>query len=100
MVGSLDAPASTPSHDIDVVVTETGVADLRGLDRAERRRALADLWSAAPAPAERALAERAPADRAVPAGDGPARPEDGAAGRVYEAARRPAGTVVRAGAEA
>ncbi|MCW2884362.1 MAG: acetyl-CoA hydrolase [Streptosporangiaceae bacterium] len=50
MVGSLDAPASTPSHDIDVVVTETGVADLRGLDRAQRRRALADLWSAERAP--------------------------------------------------
>jgi hypothetical protein len=29
---------------VEVVVTERGVADLRGLSRAERRAALADLW--------------------------------------------------------
>jgi acyl-CoA hydrolase len=35
---------STPSHDVDILVTETGVADLRGLDRAERARAVRALW--------------------------------------------------------
>jgi hypothetical protein len=44
MAGRPDAAVSTPSHDVDVVVTETGVADLRGLDRAQRRAALAALW--------------------------------------------------------
>src|SRR5690606_36873954 len=44
LVERLGAPVSTPSHDIDVVVTENGVADQRGLDRHERRRAIAGLW--------------------------------------------------------
>jgi hypothetical protein len=44
LVDTLSVPASTPSHDIDVMVTERGSADLRGLDRAERRRAIAPLW--------------------------------------------------------
>jgi acyl-CoA hydrolase len=44
LVEHLEAPASTASHDIDVIVTELGVADLRGLDRADRRRAIAALW--------------------------------------------------------
>lgn len=44
---ALDAPAATPAHDVDVVVTETGIADLRGLDRAERRAALTRLWDGA-----------------------------------------------------
>jgi acyl-CoA hydrolase len=44
LVEQLSAPVSTPSHDIDVVVTERGSADLRGLDRAERRDALEALW--------------------------------------------------------
>jgi acyl-CoA hydrolase len=44
LVEELDGAASTPSHDVDVVVTEFGVADLRGLDRASRRRAIAQLW--------------------------------------------------------
>jgi hypothetical protein len=44
LVELLSAPVSTPSHDIDVVVTEQGSADLRGLDRAERRVALEALW--------------------------------------------------------
>jgi hypothetical protein len=46
LVERLAAPASTPGHDVDVVVTELGVADLRGLDRGERRRAIARLWGA------------------------------------------------------
>jgi acyl CoA:acetate/3-ketoacid CoA transferase beta subunit len=44
LVERLSAPVSTPSHDVDVVVTESGVADLRGLDRSGRRAALAALW--------------------------------------------------------
>ena len=47
LVERLSAPASTPSHDVDIVVTEVGAADLRGLDRSERRRALAALWNRA-----------------------------------------------------
>jgi acyl-CoA hydrolase len=42
----LSAPASTPAHDVDVVVTERGSVDLRGLDRTERRHALTRLWGA------------------------------------------------------
>jgi len=44
LVEQLDGAASTPSHDVDVVATEFGVADLRGLDRTSRRRAIARLW--------------------------------------------------------
>ena len=44
LVERLSAPVTTPSHDVDVVVTEHGVADLRGLDRAGRRVALRGLW--------------------------------------------------------
>jgi acyl-CoA hydrolase len=46
LVERLSAPVTTPSHDVDVVVTDGGVADLRGLDRAGRRAALRDLWGA------------------------------------------------------
>ncbi|OLL76177.1 4-hydroxybutyrate coenzyme A transferase [Pseudonocardia sp. Ae168_Ps1] len=45
LVERLGGPVSTPSHDVDVVVTERGTADLRGLGRDERRRALDVLWS-------------------------------------------------------
>ncbi|MFG3022408.1 acetyl-CoA hydrolase/transferase C-terminal domain-containing protein [Streptomyces sp. NPDC048254] len=51
LVDALAAPVSTPSHDIDIVVTENDVMDLRGLDRAQRRTALTNAWSAAPATA-------------------------------------------------
>ena len=44
LVPSLSRPVSTPAHDVDVVVTERGLADLRGKSRPERRQALADLW--------------------------------------------------------
>jgi acyl-CoA hydrolase len=44
LVPSLSQPVSTPTHDVDVVVTERGLVDLRGLSRQERRRALALLW--------------------------------------------------------
>jgi len=46
LVKTLSRPVSTPSYDIDVVVTEAGSADLRGLSRQERRRALRHLWEA------------------------------------------------------
>jgi acyl-CoA hydrolase len=44
LVERLESPVSTPGHDVDVVVTERGVADLRGLGRSERRSAIAALW--------------------------------------------------------
>jgi len=47
LVRRLSRPASTPSQDVDVVVTERGATDLRGLSRAERAAALLDLWGPA-----------------------------------------------------
>lgn len=44
LVERLSRPVTTGAHDVDVVVTERGVADLRGLDRQERTRALRALW--------------------------------------------------------
>jgi acetyl-CoA hydrolase/transferase-like protein len=44
LVRTLSRPVTTPAHDVDVVVTERGAADLRGLDRAERADALLGLW--------------------------------------------------------
>jgi hypothetical protein len=44
LVSQLSRPVSTPSQDIDLVVTERGEADLRGLSRPERRKALSALW--------------------------------------------------------
>jgi acyl-CoA hydrolase len=44
LVAQLSRPVSTPSQDVDVVVTERGTADLRGLSRPERRQALSSLW--------------------------------------------------------
>jgi acyl-CoA hydrolase len=44
LVDALSAPVSTPGQDVDMVVTEAGVADLRGLDRAEKRTALHRLF--------------------------------------------------------
>lgn len=44
LVDDLSGPVSTPGHDVDVVVTENGVAHLRGLGRDERARALRALW--------------------------------------------------------
>ena len=46
LVERLTGPVTTTSFDIDVVVTERGSADLRGLDRQARRRALVELWAA------------------------------------------------------
>jgi acyl-CoA hydrolase len=44
LVSHLSRPVSTPSQDVDVVVTERGEADLRGLSRPERHAALTKLW--------------------------------------------------------
>jgi acyl-CoA hydrolase len=44
LVRSLSGPVTTPGHDVEVVVTDRGIADLRGLSRPERRVALAKLW--------------------------------------------------------
>lgn len=44
LVRNLSGPVTTPGHDVEVVVTDRGLADLRGLSRPERRRALARLW--------------------------------------------------------
>ncbi|WP_300402127.1 acetyl-CoA hydrolase/transferase C-terminal domain-containing protein [Nocardioides sp.] len=44
LVDRLSGPVTTPGHDVDVVVTERGTADLRGLDRVGRSRALTTLW--------------------------------------------------------
>jgi acyl-CoA hydrolase len=44
LVERLSAPVTTPRSDVDVVVTEHGAADLRGLDDRERERALRALW--------------------------------------------------------
>ncbi|MCW2784700.1 MAG: putative acetyl-CoA hydrolase/transferase [Marmoricola sp.] len=44
LVDALSGPVSTPSHDVEVIVTEHGVADLRGLDRVGRARAITGLW--------------------------------------------------------
>lgn len=44
LVRALQMPVTTPSHDVDVVVTELGSVDLRGLTRPERTAALIRLW--------------------------------------------------------
>lgn len=44
LVSTLSRPVTTGAHDVDVVVTERGTADLRGLGRAERTAALLALW--------------------------------------------------------
>ena len=46
MVETLSRPVTTASYDVDVMVTEHGSADLRGLDRGERATAIARLWRA------------------------------------------------------
>lgn len=44
LVDQLSGPVSTPGYDVDVVVTENGIAHLRGLGRDERARTLRALW--------------------------------------------------------
>jgi len=45
LVPQLSRPVSTPAHDIDLIVTESGHADLRGADWAERRTLITELFS-------------------------------------------------------
>ena len=47
LVEQLSRPASTPAHDVEVVVTEQGYVDLRGADWTERRRLIGDLFDRA-----------------------------------------------------
>jgi hypothetical protein len=44
LVEQLSRPASTPAHDIDLIVTESGYADLRGADWSQRRRLITTLF--------------------------------------------------------
>jgi Acetyl-CoA hydrolase/transferase C-terminal domain len=44
LVEQLSRPASTPAHDIDLIVTESGHADLRGADWSQRRRLISALF--------------------------------------------------------
>ncbi|WP_242532460.1 acetyl-CoA hydrolase/transferase C-terminal domain-containing protein [Nocardioides sp. S5] len=48
LVDRLSTPTSTTRSDVDVVVTENGIADLRGLSDAERTRALRSIWGSDP----------------------------------------------------
>lgn len=45
LVERLSRPVSTAAYDVDVIVTENGAADLRGLDQGERSSRLRDLWA-------------------------------------------------------
>ena len=45
LVKHLSRPASTPAHDVDVIVTESGYADLRGADWSQRHRLITELFS-------------------------------------------------------
>jgi Acetyl-CoA hydrolase/transferase C-terminal domain len=45
LVERLSRPVTTASHDVEVVVTERGSVDLRGMDRSERSAALRSLWT-------------------------------------------------------
>ncbi|MCW2686307.1 MAG: putative acetyl-CoA hydrolase/transferase [Mycobacterium sp.] len=44
LVEQLSRPASTPAHDIDLIVTESGHADLRGADWSRRRDLITQLF--------------------------------------------------------
>jgi acyl-CoA hydrolase len=44
LVSQLSRPVSTPAYDIDVIVTESGHADLRGADWARRRHLITELF--------------------------------------------------------
>jgi hypothetical protein len=45
LVERLSRPASTPAYDVDLVVTESGHADLRGADWSRRRHLITELFS-------------------------------------------------------
>jgi acyl-CoA hydrolase len=45
LVKQLSRPASTPAHDIDLIITESGHADLRGADWSRRKHLITDLFA-------------------------------------------------------
>ncbi|AFC42615.1 citrate lyase, alpha subunit family protein [Mycobacterium intracellulare 1956] len=45
LVEQLSRPASTPAHDVDVIVTESGYVDLRAADWSQRRQLITELFS-------------------------------------------------------
>jgi len=45
LVEQLSRPASTPAHDVDLIVTESGHVDLRAADWAQRRHLITELFS-------------------------------------------------------
>lgn len=45
LVEELSRPASTPAHDVDLIVTESGHVDLRAADWSQRRRLIAELFA-------------------------------------------------------
>jgi acyl-CoA hydrolase len=45
LVEQLSRPASTPAHDVDVIVTESGHADLRAADWTQRRALITELFA-------------------------------------------------------
>jgi Acetyl-CoA hydrolase/transferase C-terminal domain len=46
LVEHLSRPASTPAHDIDLIVTESGHADLRDADWSQRRKLITEVFGA------------------------------------------------------
>ncbi|MGC1153265.1 acetyl-CoA hydrolase/transferase C-terminal domain-containing protein, partial [Mycobacterium sp.] len=46
LVEQLSRPASTPAHDMDMIVTESGHVDLRAADWSQRRALIAELFTA------------------------------------------------------
>lgn len=46
LVERLSRPASTPAHDVDMIVTESGHADLRDADWSQRRKLITELFGA------------------------------------------------------
>jgi acyl-CoA hydrolase len=46
LVEQLSRPVSTPGHDVDVIVTESGHADLRGADWTMRQKLIGELFEA------------------------------------------------------
>ncbi|PQM47934.1 Propionyl-CoA:succinate CoA transferase [Mycobacterium talmoniae] len=44
LVAQLSRPASTPAHDVDLIVTEAGHADLRGASWSQRRQLIGELF--------------------------------------------------------
>jgi len=89
LVERLSAPVSTVGHDVDVVVTEHGAADLRGLDRSERAAALRRLWSRASVALDEHHASGPPAEASTVVSQGQARHAEQARPESRSAPGRP-----------